>query len=128
MAGLRHRVEAWARRLGEDLAAVGLALRHPATPPAARAVAAAVLAYALSPVDLIPDFVPVLGYLDDLLLVPLGIALVVRLVPDEVWAECRERAREAGPVRPGPLAWLVAALVVLLWVGVGAWAWSRLRR
>lgn len=123
----RRRIERWARRLGRELTAVALALRHPDTPTTARIVAVAVLAYALSPVDLVPDFIPVLGYLDDLLLVPLGIALVARLVPDPVWSECRRRAAGAEPPRPGLLAGAVAALVVALWVALGFWAWGKLR-
>jgi len=73
-------------------------------------------AYLASPIDLIPDFIPVLGYLDDVVLVPLGIALVVRMIPTEVMAECRakaEIAREEGP----PLNWTAAAVIVMIWLG-----------
>jgi hypothetical protein len=87
----------------------------------AKALAAGVVAYAFSPIDLIPDFIPVLGYVDDLLLVPLGIALVVRLVPPEVMAECRllAAARMASGSRK-PRTWVGAAVIVGVWVLVAA--------
>src|SRR5215813_14226699 len=84
-----------ARELKQDTLALYLAVRDPRTPWYAKAVAAAVVAYALSPIDLIPDFIPVLGYLDDLIVVPLGIALCLKLVPPHVIADCRERASAA---------------------------------
>ena len=87
-----QRVRAWARRIKRDVVAVWIAARDRRTPGAARLLAAAVAAYALSPIDLIPDFIPVLGYLDDVVLVPLGILLVVRLVPPGLMAEFRAEA------------------------------------
>lgn len=97
--------------------------RHPRTPWYAKLLAAAVVAYAFSPLDLIPDFVPVLGYLDDLVLVPLGIALVIRLVPAPVMAECRERAQAASE---RPTSWWSALVIVAIWLLlallVGFWA------
>src|SRR2546430_2287942 len=86
----------WARRLRRDAHAVYLAARDPRVPWYARFLAVAVAGYALSPIDLIPDFIPIVGYLDDLVVVPLGIWLVVSLVPDEVMAECRSKADAAG--------------------------------
>src|SRR5512137_476678 len=94
-----ERAKHWARGVKRDVHAVFLAARHPATPWYAKALAVAVAAYALSPIDLIPDFIPVLGYLDDLVIVPLGILLVTRLVPPEVMAACRAEA-EAASQRP----------------------------
>ncbi len=85
-------VKAWARRLKRDVHAVYLAARDPRTPWHGRVVAILVAAYALSPIDLIPDFIPVLGYLDDLLIVPLGILLVIRLIPADVIEEHRATA------------------------------------
>ena len=83
----------------------------------AKLLAALVIAYALSPVDLIPDFIPVLGLLDDLLLLPLGIMLLVKLIPPEVMEECREQAKNAGKEKlPGN--YFMAALIILLWVGI----------
>lgn len=103
-----------ARGLAREVRALSLAARDPRVPWHAKAVAAATVAYALSPIDLIPDFIPVLGCLDDLVIVPLGAALAPRLVPPDVMAECRERAQvpsagEAGGSRAG------AAVVVALW-------------
>ena len=123
------RMKIWAHRFRRDGHAVYLASRDPRVPWYAKLLAIAVAGYALSPIDLIPDFIPVIGYLDDLIIVPLGIWLVVSLVPKEVMAECRARADEAGqrPVsRAGMTAiivtWIVAAMV-LGWIG-HAW-WSR---
>jgi uncharacterized membrane protein YkvA (DUF1232 family) len=90
-----------------------LAARDPRVPWLAKILAVAVTAYALSPIDLIPDFVPVLGYLDDLLIVPFGIWLVVRLIPGEVMAEYRVKAREAGK-RPISKAGMTA--IIVLWI------------
>ena len=115
------RIKAWARHLKRDSHAVYLASRDPRVPWYAKALAVAVAAYALSPIDLIPDFIPVIGYLDDLIIVPLGIWLVVRLIPDEVMVECRTRAHEAEQ-RPTSRAGMVA--IVLLWIaGALALGW-----
>ena len=115
------RIKAWARRLKRDSHAVYLASRDPRVPWYAKALAVAVAAYALSPIDLIPDFIPVIGYLDDLFIVPLGIWLVVRLIPDEVMVECRARANEAGQ-RPVSRTGMVA--IVLIWIaGVLTLGW-----
>lgn len=112
----------WARRVKRDAIAVWIAARDPRTPWHARAIAVVVAAYALSPIDLIPDFVPVLGYLDDLILLPFGILLVVRLIPPDLLAEFRaEAARlESRPASRTGLAaiigiWVLAALF-LLWL------------
>lgn len=119
------RLKGWARAIKRDVHALWLAARDPRTPWYARALAVALAAYALSPIDLIPDFVPVLGYLDDAILLPLGILLAIRLVPAEVMAECRARA-EAAARRPVSRAG--AAFVVAVWVGAaGATAWWLLR-
>src|ERR1700737_1280635 len=97
------RIKIWAQNLKRDSHAVYLASRDPRVPWYAKALAVAVAAHALSPIDLIPGFIPVVGYLDDLIIVPLGIWLVVSLIPDEVMAECRARADGVGqrPVSPG---------------------------
>ncbi len=96
-----------------DVRALWLAARDPRTPWYARWFALAVAAYAVSPIDLIPDFIPVLGYLDDVLLVPLGIWLAVRMIPREVLAEHRAAASAAKPTRGGRTA---AIAVVLVWM------------
>ena len=117
-------LKAWAARLKRDVVALWIAARDPRTPWHAKAMAGFVAAYALSPIDLIPDVIPVLGYLDDLLIVPAGIWLALRWVPAALMAEFRARA--AAAARPRSLAaaaiivtlWLVAAGLILgLWLG-----------
>jgi uncharacterized membrane protein YkvA (DUF1232 family) len=102
----------WARVIKRDAHALSLAARDPRVPWHAKALAIGVAAYALSPIDLIPDFIPVLGYLDDLLIVPAGIALAVRLIPPDVLAEHRERATAAAN---RPVSRSAAALIVAVW-------------
>ena len=108
-----HHLRDRARALGQEVHALYLAYRDPRVPLHARLFAACVVGYALSPVDLIPDPIPILGYLDDLVLVPIGVALAIRLIPNEVLAECRERARSADPPAGSRVA---AVVVVCLWV------------
>lgn len=115
--------KAWARRIKRDVVALWIAARDARTPLSAKLAAGAVAAYALSPIDLIPDVIPVLGYLDDLLIVPLGILLAVRLVPPALMAEFRQTAatRLERPVSRAGLAavvaiWLVAAAAILAWM------------
>ncbi len=118
-------VRARARDLKGHTLTVYYAARDPRTPLHVRLLALVVAAYALSPIDLIPDFIPLLGLLDDIVLVPLGLALVVRLTPPEVLAEARERARVAGGK---PVSYPAAAFVVLLWLLVLGlvirWIWK----
>src|SRR5689334_20102829 len=110
------RLRTWARTIKLDALALYLAARDPRTPWYAKALALCVAGYAFSPVDLIPDFIPVLGLLDDLLLVPLGIALVFKLIPAEVIASCRERAAlEAGTT---PRNWWAAAVIASAWLAL----------
>ena len=112
-----------AEGLRADIFALHLAVRRPDVPWYAKAVAVAVVAYALSPIDLIPDFIPVFGYLDDLVLLPLGIALAARFVPRNVLEECRAQARRR-IAEKGPKNWTAATIVVLIWLAVlGAIAW-----
>ena len=120
-------LKAWARRLKRDVVALWLAARDPRTPLAAKLVAAAVSAYALSPIDLIPDAIPVLGYLDDLLIVPLGLWLAIRLIPPSLMAEFRETASlQARPVSRMGLAIVIALwLASLLLAAMLAQAWLR---
>ena len=109
-------------RLQLEVHALGLACHDPRVPWYAKALAAAVVAYALSPIDLIPDFIPVIGYLDDAILIPLGIALVLRMVPREVMADCRGRAT-AEPMVHG--RWIAAATIVACWLACAfvLWRW-----
>ena len=112
-----HRLKEWARRLASEAVALWFCARHPRTPLAARLLAAAVAAYAFSPIDLIPDFIPVLGLLDDLLLVPLGVWLTLKLVPAEVMLECREQAaRWLAERAPRPRSYAAAAVIVVAWL------------
>jgi uncharacterized membrane protein YkvA (DUF1232 family) len=111
---LRDRLRTWAREIKRDVHALYLAARDPRVPWYAKAAAIAVAAYALSPIDLIPDFIPVLGYLDDLLIVPLGILLAVRLVPRGLMSEFRAAAVGADGERV--LGKYGAAIIVLLWI------------
>ena len=115
-------VTRWAKSVKRDVVALYLAGLDARTPWLAKAVAAAVVAYALSPIDLIPDFIPIIGYLDDLLLVPLGIMLAVRLIPRELMAEFREAAldRERLPANPTAAIWIVCTWAVAC-VAIGAW-------
>lgn len=114
-----------ARRLKEDLPALWIALRDPQTPWPARLLAGAAVAYALSPVDLIPDFIPVLGCVDDLLLLPALIALAVACIPEPVWRRSREQA--AGLWREGrPKRWRYAIPVLLVWGAALGWLALRL--
>lgn len=106
-----------ARNLKSETFALYLAARHPRTPWYAKLLAAGIVAYAFSPIDLIPDFIPILGYLDDLILIPLGIALVIKLVPAAVFAECRVRAEDA--MRNGkPVNRVAAAVIITIWISL----------
>lgn len=109
----RRDLHQWARRLKTEVCALYLAYKDPRVPWYARAFAAGVVGYAFSPIDLIPDFIPVLGYLDDLVLIPLGIALAIRMVPPDVLADCRERARS---LEGKPVNKTAAAAVILIWL------------
>jgi uncharacterized membrane protein YkvA (DUF1232 family) len=116
LENLRSRAQA----LKRETFALYLAFRDPRTPWYARLWALLVLAYALSPIDLIPDFVPVLGYLDDLILIPLGIALALRIIPPGVMEDARVAASGATG-RPAGLGWVGAAIIILLWIAAIAW-------
>lgn len=119
-----ERLKDWARDLKRDVIVLWLAARDPRVPWYAKAMAGLVAGYALSPIDLIPDFVPVLGYLDDLLIVPAGIWITMRLIPPPVVAELRIRA--SGQRKPNSAIGL--AIVLALWlgaIGISIWAWWR---
>lgn len=117
------RLRQWARALKRDVVAVWYAARDPATPWPVRLAALAVAAYAVSPIDLIPDFIPVLGYLDDVLLLPLGLWLVLRLLPPPVLAAARERAAAQ---LERPTSRLAAGCIIAIWLlalGAAVWWW-----
>ena len=106
-----------AKKLKTDVPAVFLALKRRETPWYAKILAATVVVYALSPIDLIPDFIPILGYLDDLIILPALIALTVKAIPDGVFSECRERAE--GLWQDGkPKKWYYAIPFILIWLFV----------
>ena len=119
------RIRQWARALKRDAHALYLASRDPRVPWYAKALALFVAGYALSPIDLIPDFIPVLGYLDDLVIVPLGIWAVVKMIPPDVMAEHRATAQAQSEK---PVSAIAAVLIVAVWIGLSvlaAWAgWS----
>ena len=111
--------KAKARKLKLEVYALYIASKDRRVSWYARVVAVAVVAYAFSPIDLIPDPIPVLGYLDDLVLIPLGIALVIKLIPDEVLRDCREKA--ALTMKAGkPKNWVAGGIIILIWVSLFA--------
>jgi len=114
-------LRSWAGRIKQDAVALGFAYRDPRTPLLVKALCIFVVAYALSPIDLIPDFIPVLGHLDDVLLLPALIGWAVRLVPEAAMEDARIRARErlAMPGRK-PRSYVAATVIVALWLGVAA--------
>jgi uncharacterized membrane protein YkvA (DUF1232 family) len=109
---MASKFKVWARAIKRDAHAIYLAARDPRVPWYAKALAFCVAGYALSPIDLIPDFIPILGYLDDLVIVPLGILAVVKLIPPEIMAEHRATASLAAKK---PVSRTAAVLIVLLW-------------
>jgi uncharacterized membrane protein YkvA (DUF1232 family) len=116
-----------ARHLKAETFALYLAARDPRTPWYAKLLVAGIVAYAFSPIDLIPDFVPVFGYLDDLILLPIGITLAIKLVPSPIFAECRARAQET--IQNGrPVSRVAGAVIVVIWLVLGAlcivWAYE----
>jgi uncharacterized membrane protein YkvA (DUF1232 family) len=117
-------VKAWKQRVWQlktETYALYLAYRDARVPWYAKVLIGFVVAYTFSPIDLIPDFIPILGYLDDLVIAPLGIALAIRLIPQEVMAECRQAAQEAvGQDRPA--SWPAAVVIVAIWLIVAALA------
>ena len=108
-----------ARALKHEALAVYLAAKDPRTPWYAKAVAFLTIAYAFSPIDLIPDFIPILGYVDDLILVPAGIALAIRLIPAEVLAEARGKVATSGLERS--VGYIGAGIIITLWIAVILW-------
>ncbi|MEM1505321.1 YkvA family protein [Domibacillus sp. 8LH] len=123
-----NRLKKWARQLKRQLFMLYFACRDPRVPWYAKLFTACVVAYAFSPIDLIPDFIPVLGYIDDILLVPLGIFFALKMIPKPVAADCEERAQKL--MKDGkPKNWTASVLVLLIWAAVltwvGLWIWRR---
>lgn len=118
--GLKARLKAWARRLKTQLILLWLCCREQDMPWLPRIVALVTVGYALSPIDLIPDFIPVLGFLDDVILLPVGIWLALRLIPAALQQRCRPAVEGMAGQRIGFKGrWVMAAVVVAVWVGVG---------
>jgi Uncharacterized conserved protein len=113
LEGFRQR----ARRLKAETLALYLAARHPQTPWYAKLFVAGIVAYAFSPIDLIPDFVPVLGYLDDLILIPLGITVAMKIIPPAVLAECRAKAQQSMS-KGKPVSRVAGVVIVVIWIAL----------
>ena len=109
----------WAGRLKSETYALYLAYRDPRVPWYAKLFAALVVGYAFSPIDLIPDPIPILGYLDDLILIPIGVAFAVRMIPEDVLSESRQEARELGKRGERPVSGAAAVVIVVLWLTLG---------
>ena len=114
---LLQKLKALAKKLKQSLMTIYLAYRDPRVSWFAKLFAVCVVAYAFSPVDLIPDFIPVLGYLDDLILVPLGVYITLRLIPTEVLEEYRAMAEERRKLGK-PKNWLTGAIIIAVWLGL----------
>jgi len=126
--GIRNNLKTWARRVKRDGVTLWFACKNPRTPWYAKALGVFVVAYALSPIDLIPDFIPILGYVDDILLLPSLVWLAIRLLPPEVLGECRGQAEEwmqTEGSKPSSRAGTI--LIVVLWLAIGAAVWSWLK-
>ena len=115
--GRLARLRRWARAVKQDVVALYIAARDPRVPWHVKLAAAAIAAYALSPIDLIPDFIPILGYLDELILLPIAIALVIRMIPDPLMAEFRTKARRRSE---RPVSRMAAAVIIGLWIAAAA--------
>ena len=116
------RLKEWARAIRRDVLALYIAARDPRVPWYVKAAAMAIAAYALSPIDLIPDFIPVLGYLDEVIILPVALALVIRMIPEPLMAEFREAARKRSE---RPVSRIAAAAIIVLWIataGLLLWA------
>lgn len=112
---LNQRLRHWARKCKNDVIAMYFAIRHPQTPLYAKVFATFIVGYALSPIDLIPDFIPVVGYLDDVILLPLCIALAIKMIPPNVLKACRDEAKN-NPPKAKPKVWAAAYIIVILWI------------
>jgi uncharacterized membrane protein YkvA (DUF1232 family) len=114
---LLRRWKRWAKALIRSITALGLAYKNPEVPWYAKLLGIIVVAYALSPIDLIPDFIPILGYLDDLILLPLGIAATIKLIPSHIWEDCLARADSEGNHGKN---WIAGGIILLIWIGFAA--------
>jgi len=123
---INPRILHWMRRLRRNLLALWFACRHPGTPLLAKILAVLVAGYAFSPIDLIPDFIPLIGYLDEFILLPGAIYVIFRLIPPPVLEECRARADQyLREHKHGPRSYVAAVVIVLLWGALLWWLWTR---
>jgi len=123
-----ERLRRWAAELKAQVVTLWFCRKHPDTPWTAKVLAALVVGYAFSPIDLIPDFIPVLGYLDDLILIPLGVYATIRLIPLHVLAAARAEADAWLATRAAkPRSYAAAAFIVAIWAALGFWAWTVVR-
>lgn len=109
----------FAHNLKQEIFVLYFAARHPKTPLYAKLLIAVVVAYAFSPIDLIPDFIPILGYLDDLILLPLGIALAIKIIPAQVLTECRMQAAAKASDGQKPTNWIAGTVILFIWLIAG---------
>lgn len=128
LKSLHQSVNTWAQVLKQNTYALYLAYKDPRVPLLAKMLIGIVVAYALSPIDLIPDFIPLIGYLDDLLLLPIGVWLAIKLIPDTVWAECQRSVQQQDLKLPKNRG--AAIVIVIIWlmaiIGFGLWVRSLL--
>jgi uncharacterized membrane protein YkvA (DUF1232 family) len=115
-----NKIKSWARNLKKYVFVLYFAYKDPSVPWYAKVFTACVVAYAFSPIDLIPDFIPVLGYLDDIIIVPLGIKLALKMIPNTVVKDCEEKAEEL-MVKGKPKNWLVGTLIIIFWGIILIW-------
>jgi len=112
-------IKSWktkAKLLRTEIVALYLASKHPRTPWYAKVLAVLIIGYALSPIDLIPDFIPVAGYLDDLILIPAGVALLIKMIPRDILEECRAKAHQSDLLNRKSKNWVAAAIIVFIWL------------
>ncbi|CAG9613325.1 hypothetical protein BACCIP111899_02539 [Bacillus rhizoplanae] len=115
-----QKMKKWAKNLKKQLLVLYLAYQDERVPWYAKLFTMLVVAYAFSPIDLIPDFIPILGYLDDLILVPLGVYLALRLIPEEVLEDCKREIEEKSLVNK-PKNWITGFLIIIIWLIVFVW-------
>ena len=128
MASRWNKLKSWAAELKAQVVTLWFCRKHPDTPWTAKLMAAIVVAYALSPIDLIPDFIPVLGYVDELFILPLGIYLTLRLIPQTVVKDARAQADAWLAERRGkPKSYWGATFIVVVWLALAYWAWTVVR-
>lgn len=115
------KIKAWAKNLKRQILILYFACKDDRVPWYAKLFTACVVAYALSPIDLIPDFIPILGYLDEVILLPLGILAALKMIPKDVLSECEVKAEEV--VKNGkPKNWIAGSIIVLIWIVITVWA------